>query len=105
MSIPAPYPQNWERAQSTLARELATILDLPCILLDTLHWTPGWGERSAEEFRTIVRAAMDQDPRGWVIDGNYTSKLGTIVSDEATDIICQSSSRIRRTFRPVRARC
>ena len=35
-----------------------------------------------------VRAALDQDQRGWVVDGNYTSKLGSMVQDEATDIIC-----------------
>ena len=60
------------------------------MLLDTYFWVPGWKQRSTEEFRANVRAALDQNPRGWVVDGNYKSRLGTMVSDEATDIICQS---------------
>ena len=77
------------RTQSTLARELSAILNVPCILLDTIFWRPGWQRCPADEFRAAVRAALDQSPRGWVVDGNYTSKIGTMVTDAATDVICE----------------
>ncbi|RPD78404.1 hypothetical protein L226DRAFT_531749 [Lentinus tigrinus ALCF2SS1-7] len=78
---------NSGAGKSTLARELSAILNLPCILLDTIYWRPGWKKSPADEFRTAVRAALDQDPRGWIVDGNFTAKLGGMVSDSATDII------------------
>ena len=62
---------------------------MPCILLDTIFWRPGWQRCPADEFRAAVRAALDQSPRGWVVDGNYTSKIGTMVTDAATDVICE----------------
>jgi hypothetical protein len=27
-------------------------------------------------------------PNGWVVDGGFTSKIGTIVEDASTDVIC-----------------
>ncbi|KAI0358708.1 hypothetical protein OH77DRAFT_1208164 [Trametes cingulata] len=73
--------------KSTLAQELSAILNVPYISLDVLFFAPGWRERPGDDFRAAVRAALDGNPRGWIVDGNYTSKLGGIVSDEATDII------------------
>ncbi|KAI0764718.1 AAA domain-containing protein [Fomes fomentarius] len=78
---------NSGTGKSTLARELAEILNVPCITLDTLRWCPGWQKRPREEFRMLVRAALDQDPRGWVVDGNCMSTVGGMVSEEATDVI------------------
>ncbi len=62
---------------------------MPYISLDTLFWRPGWKESPADEFRTSVRAALDQDPRGWVVDGMFFGFLGNMVPDEATDVICE----------------
>lgn len=61
--------------------------------MDRLHWKPGWIETPDAEFRGKVQAAMDQNPEGWVIDGNYQRAMGGIrglVSTNATDIICAS---------------
>lgn len=44
---------------------------------------------SPKEFRTRVFAALNKDPRGWVVDGNYTKLLGPKVSNQATDVICK----------------
>ncbi len=65
------------------------MLHLPCIHLDRFYWQPGWREASSEEFRASVSAALDEDPRGWIVDGNYTQYFGSMVSDEATDVICK----------------
>ncbi len=73
--------------KSTFAVELARRLELPYIELDALHHGPNWSEPTAEEFRTQVRDAMDAVPDGWVIDGNYESKLGDTVLREADTIV------------------
>jgi adenylate kinase family enzyme len=73
--------------KSTFAGELARRLELPCIELDALHHGPNWSEPTAEEFRTKVQKAMDAAPDGWVIDGNYEGKLGSLVVDAADTIV------------------
>lgn len=64
-------------------------MNLPFISLDTLYWGPNWREATRDEFCANVRAALDKSPHGWVIDGNYTNKLGGLITDSATDIICE----------------
>ena len=73
--------------KSTFAVELARRLELPYIELDALHHGPNWSEPTADEFRAQVRDAMDAAPDGWVIDGNYESKLGDTVLREADTIV------------------
>lgn len=68
--------------KSTLARLLAERLEVPCIELDALHHGPNWTPAPAAELRRLVEAALD-DRRGWVVDGNYGSKLGRTVVDRA----------------------
>ena len=73
--------------KSSLGWELARRLGLTYIELDALHHGPNWSEPTAEEFRVRVREARDAAPGGWVIDGNYDSKLGGLVVDEADTIV------------------
>ena len=73
--------------KSTTARRLATILGVPYIELDALHHDAGWTEAPAEVFQQRVRAALAAAPDGWVVDGNYFGKLGTIVLDQADTIV------------------
>jgi adenylate kinase family enzyme len=72
--------------KSTLGRELAARLDLPRVELDALHHGPGWTAASAPELRARVAAALD-DERGWVVDGNYDTKLGTLLWERAELIV------------------
>ena len=58
--------------------------------MDQLIWQPGWVEAPREVFRERLRAALDQDERGWVADGNYDSRGGLLAFEESTDVICQS---------------
>jgi adenylate kinase family enzyme len=69
--------------KTTVSRRLAAALAVPHIELDALHHDPGWQEASAEVFQARVRAALDAAPDGWVADGNYRSKLGSLVLDRA----------------------
>lgn len=60
--------------KSTLGAELARRFDVPFIELDALWWLPGWVEREHEEFRDLVRQAIE-DRAGWVIAGNYSRQM------------------------------
>ncbi len=71
--------------KSTLAKRLAGQLDARCIELDALHWEPNWTEATAEAFRARVTAAIAA-PR-WVVDGNYTGKLGFLTYDAADTVL------------------
>ena len=73
--------------KTTFAQELARRLELPFVELDALHHGPDWYEPSAEEFSATVRESIDDMPDGWVIDGNYESKLGTTVIGPADTIV------------------
>ena len=69
--------------KTTVSYRLADILGVTHIELDALHHDPGWQEAPAELLQERVRAAFDAAPDGWVADGNYHSKLGTLVLDHA----------------------
>ena len=73
--------------KSTLSASLAQRLGVPHIELDGLHHGPNWSEPTAEQFRAIVQRAMDANPGGWVIDGNYERKLGSLVTDAADTVV------------------
>ena len=73
--------------KSTFAAELARRLDLPYVELDALHHGPNWSEPTDKEFQARVQEAMDGAHDGWVIDGNYDSKLGGLVLDAADTIV------------------
>ncbi|MDP9355768.1 MAG: adenylate kinase [Chloroflexota bacterium] len=73
--------------KSTFAAEVARRLALPHVELDALHHGPNWSEPSVDDFRARVREAMAATTDGWVIDGNYDSKLGDTVVGAADVII------------------
>ena len=76
---------NTGSGKTTVSRLLSQRLGVPHIELDALFWEPGWVMPSAEEFRPIVESALD--PKGWVADGNYRTRLGTFVLDQADLVI------------------
>jgi adenylate kinase family enzyme len=71
--------------KTTFARALAQRLGVPHVELDALHWQSGWVESSAEDLRERVDTVLAGE--GWVVDGNYGSRLGTSVLDRADQII------------------
>lgn len=72
--------------KSTLGRELARRSGLRFVELDALHHGPNWSAATAEELRTRVQKEM-QWSEGWIIDGNYDGKLGSLVRDNAQLIV------------------
>jgi adenylate kinase family enzyme len=73
--------------KSTFARKLAERLGVPYLEIDAIHHGPNWTEASAEELRARVREFMADASDGWVIDGNYESKLGQLVLASADRIV------------------
>jgi adenylate kinase family enzyme len=73
--------------KTTFARELAAQLGVPFLELDAVHHGPNWTEASAAELQERVREFMAAAPNGWVIDGNYESKLGTLVTGAADTLV------------------
>jgi adenylate kinase family enzyme len=71
--------------KTTFARALAEKLGVPHVEIDALFWQPGWVMTSADELRAKLEAALGDD--GWVVDGNYNSRLGTFVLDQADQIV------------------
>ncbi len=95
--------------KTTFARALAERLGVPHVELDALHWQPGWVEAPVEELRARVAAALGGD--GWVVDGNYGSRLGTSVLEQADEVIWLDLPLpttfwrlLRRTMRRLRTR-
>lgn len=76
-------------SQSTTSREVASILGLPCISIDRLHWGPNWYSAPADELVENVRKALSETDGSWIIEGDYLHKLGTFVLDQTTDVICK----------------
>jgi len=68
---------------------------VPHVELDALFWNAGWQETPLDEFKERVTAALDAD--GWVADGNYRSKLGNFVLDQA-DLVVWLDLPLRTTF-------
>jgi adenylate kinase family enzyme len=94
--------------KTTVARVLARRFGVPHVELDALFHGPGWTETPVEEFRRRVAAATQGS--GWVVDGNYESKLGDLVLEQADTVVWLdvplrvALSRVtRRTIRRIRA--
>jgi adenylate kinase family enzyme len=82
---------------------------VPHVELDALFWKPSWEETPSDEFKERVSVAIGTD--GWVVDGNYRSKLGMLVLDQADVVVwldlpltVTMRRLFRRTVRRVRTR-
>jgi len=70
--------------KTTFANNLAQLLKVAHIELDTIYWLPDWVERPKDQFLDLVEKAAAGDD--WVFDGNYTPTR-EIVWGRATTII------------------
>ena len=71
--------------KTTLGRELAQRLAVTFVELDALVHGPGWTELPDAELRARLEPVLARD--GWVIDGQYLHKLGSLVLDSADLVI------------------
>jgi adenylate kinase family enzyme len=73
--------------KTTTSRCLAERLGVPFIELDALHHGPNWTEATGEELQARIETAIAAAPDGWVIDGNYGSKIGDFVLERADTLV------------------
>jgi adenylate kinase family enzyme len=71
--------------KTTTGHALAERLGVPFVELDALVHGPGWTETSDTELRRLVEPVLGEP--GWVIDGSYSRKLGSLVLDAADTIV------------------
>ena len=84
--------------KSTLAGLFSRKLNIPVLHMDTVHWLPGWQERSTEERASIVRQFLDEN-EDWVIDGNYTKVFYDERMEKADRIIFMNFNRFTCLYR------
>lgn len=59
--------------KSTVAQQLASLLNVSYIQLDALFWKQNWQQSSDDEFTQKLTDALTHATNdGWVIDGNYS---------------------------------
>jgi adenylate kinase family enzyme len=87
--------------KTTLGHALADRLGVPFLELDALVHGPGWTELPDDELRRAVLPVIAAD--GWVVDGSYQRKLGTLVLD-AADVVVWLDLPIRVWFPRLLAR-
>jgi adenylate kinase family enzyme len=88
--------------KTTVSHKLAAALGVPHIELDALHHDAGWQEASAELLQDRVRAALDSSSDGWVVDGNYCAKLGSLVLERADAVVLLDPPYLRTFGRALR---
>lgn len=57
--------------KSTLARNLGQRTGLPVVHIDTIHWQPGWVERSRDEKTHLCREVESLDR--WIFEGGHSA--------------------------------
>lgn len=70
--------------KTTLGREVARRPQVRFLELDALVHGSGWAETPDDKLRARVAPVVATD--GWVIDGSYQRKLGTLVLDVANTV-------------------
>lgn len=71
--------------KTTVGRMLASRLEVPFVELDALVHGSNWNETPNDDLRLALEPTLSGD--GWVIDGNYSSKLGDVILREADTVV------------------
>ncbi len=71
--------------KSCLAERLSRSLGLPRLELDAVFWAENWTHRDLGEARTIVREFAAANREGWVVDGDWASRLGGLLDPGTPD--------------------
>lgn len=57
--------------KSTLARQLGERTGLPVVHIDTIHWLPGWVERSRDEKTRLCHEVEARE--WWIFEGGHSA--------------------------------
>ena len=69
--------------KTTFARRLAAILGVPHLELDAVFWDAGWTFRDLPAAHAAIDAFV-AEADGWVVDGNWTTRLASRLADADT---------------------
>ena len=75
--------------KSRLAVELGSLLGLPVVHLDAVHWRPGWERPPKEEWRRRHGEFLRAD--AWILDGNYGGTMEERIAASDTVILLAPS--------------
>ena len=73
--------------KTTLGKALSGKYGYPFIELDALFWLPEWVERKTHNFKVKTQEAINTSRGRWVVDGNYSSRLESLVLDQCDTVI------------------
>ena len=76
--------------KSTFAKRLEADLGYPAIELDSYFHQPGWQQMPDSQFKEKVvelLANAEEGNGGWIVDGNYLSKLDSLVISKADVVL------------------
>lgn len=76
--------------KSTFAKRLEEGLGYPVIELDNFFHLPNWQQKPYELFKSEVSDSLERSLKqadGWIVDGNYLSKLGDLIISRADVVI------------------
>ena len=71
--------------KSTLAVRLGSILDLPVVHLDAVHWRPNWEKPPREVWQSRHRELLGGD--AWILDGNYGGTMAERIAASDTVVL------------------
>ena len=66
--------------KTTLARKVAHQLEVAHLELDAVFWQEHWTFRDLDEAHASIRAFQAAHSHGWVMDGNWTSRLNGMLT-------------------------
>ena len=73
--------------KTTLSKALSVKYSYSFIELDAIFWLPEWVERETDDFKVKVQEAINTSRGRWVVDGNYSSRLESLVTDQCDTVI------------------
>ena len=73
--------------KTTLGKALSDKHGYSFIELDALLWLPEWGERETADFKVNTQEAINSSCSRWIVDGNYSGRLVTLVTDQCDTVI------------------
>lgn len=96
--------------KTRLAAAIASRLRVAHLELDAVFWEADWTYRDLDEARRIVREFADAHPEGWVVEGNWNTRMSGLLAPGAAggaDVIVWLDHRrslvmlrvVRRTLR------
>ena len=73
--------------KTTLGKALSGKYGYPFIELDALFWLPEWVERKTHNFKVKTQEAINTSRGRWVVDGNYSGRLESLVTGQCDTVI------------------